>query len=58
MAQIPAEIRRGYVKNPNKPKVEDFLITFGMKEEFQKTLEQTNVDSKSFWSSIVGKKGK
>ena len=58
MAQLAAEIRRGYVKNPNKPKVEDFLITFGMKDVYKKTVKEATRDSKSFWNSLLAVKGK
>ena len=51
LAQIAAEVRRGYVKNPRKVKIEDMLISFRMEsgEGQEDTVEDTVKRSKAFW---------
>lgn len=58
LAQIAAEVRRGYVKEPKKVKVSDFLV--GEESESRSPLPDSSAlkDSKSVWMSAVGHKKK
>lgn len=55
MAQIAAEVRRSFVKHPNKVRAKDFLMKFELKNPVSKNEE--NVDkmarSKTFWSMLL-----
>ena len=51
LAAIIAEVRRSYVKDPKKVKLEDLLLRF----EDENTPKQ---DSKSVWMSLVGLKAR
>jgi hypothetical protein len=51
LAQIACEVRRGYVKDPKKVKVDDFLVHF--KKQGPKAK-----DSKSIWMGALGFKKK
>ena len=58
-AQIAAEIRRGYVKNPEKVKIEDFILKFEFKEEKKEIdWKQKMQQSKRYWMSTSGFKKK
>lgn len=53
-AQIAAEIRRSFCKNPKRVKVEDFLLKFKnkvMKKKITKK-ERTKI-AKAFWSALT-----
>lgn len=51
LAQIAAEVRRGIVKNPNKVKLKDFLLTI---QTGPVSNPDTLENSKSFWLSSLG----
>jgi len=62
LAQIAAEIRRGYVKEPHKVKVADFIMKFGVPEKKSeepkgetKEMIQTRANKmKSFFFALTG----
>jgi len=47
LAQIAAEVRRGYVKHPGKVKAEDFLLG-------EKPKQERSADSKKMWFAALG----
>ncbi len=51
LAQIAAEIRRGNVKDPQKVKMDDMILTFKDESEEQ---DQNPEVSKRFWLSALG----
>lgn len=54
-AQVAAEVRRSFVKNPKKVKVKDFLLKFEDKMAGRKKMtkkERTKI-AKSFWSALT-----
>jgi len=57
LAQIAAEIRRGWAQHPKKVKTSDFLLNFGL-EESEEDFQQRNKKSKGFWFRALGIKGK
>jgi len=57
LANIAAEVRRSFVKDPAKIKMESFLIKFkkGAKlKRPKKTKEEKIRESKAFWMSLAG----
>jgi len=56
LAQIAAEIRRSFVKNPKKVKLDDFLLKFKDKTKTARkkmTKEERTKIAKSFWSALT-----
>lgn len=63
LAQIACEVRRSYIKRPNRVKLKQFLLTFKVpKVERKLSGKQRIARSKAAWGSILGvkelKKGK
>ena len=62
LAQIAAEIRRSYVKDPMKVKLKSFLMKFERKNKPKKpkmTVKERTKSAKTFWLSLMkGPKGK
>jgi hypothetical protein len=65
LAQIAAEIRRSFVKNPSKVGIIDFLIKFVFgekdkkeKDKMDKDLEEYTKKSKASWLGFLGIKAK
>ena len=55
LAQIAAEIRSGYVKNPNSVKISQFLLEFTSSQpQKEKSREEYLKQSKSAWLGAVG----
>lgn len=54
MAQIAQEVRRSFVRNPERIRLEPFLIKFERKERPKSTIES----SKAFWKALIGVRGK
>jgi len=54
LAQIAAEIRRSWVKSPEKVGLKTFLLKFGNKSKPKKlSIEEKTRRSKRFWSRLV-----
>jgi len=54
LAQIAAEIRRSFVKEPIKVKIESFLMKFKRKEKAKKlSKEERTKRAKAFWGVIL-----
>jgi len=59
LAQIAAEIRRSFVKNPKQIRLKDFLLKFIMPEEPKKlSIKERSKRMKRFWFFHVGLKNK
>jgi hypothetical protein len=60
-AQIALEVRRVLAKNPNKIKLEQFLLRFSLKNAKKKitaeSVETRTLRSKAFWLGFVGAQG-
>jgi len=56
LANIAAEVRRSYVKDPMKVKIDSFLFNFKSekKEKKKMSIEERTKRAKSFWGAIVG----
>ena len=54
LAQIAMEVRRSFVKHPERLKLEPFMIQFESKARPKSTM----VNSKAFWRALIGIKGK
>jgi len=57
LAAIAAEVRRSYVKDPEKVEVKSFLIKFKRGKEtkkVEKTKEERIKASKTFWMALMG----
>ncbi len=56
LASVAAEVRRGYVKDPDRVKVEDLLLKFISKEvkPVKKSWKERERDSMNAWFGAVG----
>jgi len=63
LAQIAAEVRRSFVKEPGRVRLEDFMLTFQPNSNGVTDVEEFETDdkvdskmkmSKAFWSSVLG----
>lgn len=57
LAQIAAEIRRSYVKDPRSVKIESFLMKFERKVKPKKskmTMKERTKKAKAYWSALMG----
>ena len=54
LAQIAAEIRRSFVKNPVKIKISSFLMKFKGKEKVEKlSIKEKTKRAKAFWGVMM-----
>ena len=59
LANIAAEIRRSYVKDPEKVVMKSFLMKFKKREKKPKmTKEEATKRSKMFWGALLGRSGR
>ena len=54
LAQIAAEVRRSFVKNPSKVLLKDFFLQFEEKEKPKMTREQATTFAKAAWFGRLG----
>jgi len=60
-ASIAAEVRRSYVKDPMKVKIESFLLKFRKAEKSKKTkttIEERTKKAKMFWMGLMKTSGR
>jgi len=58
LANIAAEIRRSYVKEPMRVKLEDFLMKFRSDSKLRKPKKKMNIEertkkAKAFWGALL-----
>jgi hypothetical protein len=55
LAQIACEVRRGYVRDPGRVKLDDFIIKYTpANKKPQMTKEEYLQNSKNYWTGILG----
>jgi len=57
LANIAAEVRRSYIKDPTKVRTESFLMKFKKKDEIERPVKMTREErtkrAKSFWGAVL-----